>query len=115
MSQDVDTDGRPRHAWIASLLSTVVTLPLTYVALLYSMFVPMACDSCSEADDDRMEATFGPAFTVCCCGLLLALITVVASWALTRRRPPAAIALAVAAPLVVVITWAAFMALIDWP
>lgn len=115
MSQHVDADDRPRHAWIASLLSTVVTLPLTYVALLYSMFAPMACDSCSEADDDRMEATFGPAFTVCCCGLLLALITVVASWALTRHRPPAAIALSVAAPFVVVITWAVFMAVLDWP
>ncbi|NED13205.1 hypothetical protein [Streptomyces sp. SID9124] len=115
MSHPAVTNDRPRHAWIASLLSTIVTPPLVYVALLYSMLAPMACDSCSDADADRMEATYAPAFTVSCCGLLLALITVVASWALTRRRPPAAIALAVAAPFVVVLTWAVFMTIIDWP
>ncbi|WP_405898408.1 hypothetical protein OG242_13485 [Streptomyces sp. NBC_00727] len=115
MPHPVVANNRPRHAWIASLLSTIVTLPLVYVALLYSMLAPMACDSCSEADDKRMEATFGPAFAVSCCGLLLALITVVASWAHTRRRPPAAIALAVAAPFVVALTWAAFMTVLAWP
>ncbi|WP_405937396.1 hypothetical protein OG338_12410 [Streptomyces sp. NBC_00726] len=115
MSHPVVADNRLRHAWIASLLSTIVTLPLVYVALLYSMLAPMACDSCSDADADRMEATFGPAFTVSCCGLLLALITVVASWAHAKRRPSAAIVLAVAAPSVVGLTWAAFMTIIDWP
>lgn len=115
MSHPVVADDRPRHAWIASLLSTIVTPPLVYVALLYSMFAPMACDSCSDADDERMEATFGPAFTVSCCGLLLALVTVVASWVLTRRRPAAALFLAVAAPFVVALTWAVFMTILAWP
>ncbi|MFF5338634.1 hypothetical protein [Streptomyces sp. NPDC013181] len=115
MSPPVVADDRPRHAWIASLLATLVTPPLVYVALLYSMFAPMACDPCSDADDDRMEATFAPAFTVSCCGLLLALVTVVASWGLSRRRPAAAIGLAVAAPLVVGLTWTVFMIIIGWP
>ncbi|MFF3783708.1 DUF983 domain-containing protein [Streptomyces sp. NPDC001933] len=108
------TDG-PRHTWIASLISTVVTLPLAFFALVYSMLSPMACDSCSEADADRFDASFGPAWTVSCCGLLLALVVLVASWVFTRRRPPAAIGLAVAAPATVFFTWVAFMTLINWP
>ncbi|MFG3533084.1 DUF983 domain-containing protein [Streptomyces sp. NPDC047917] len=110
-----ETTGSARHTWIASLISTVVTLPLAFFALVYSMLSPMACDSCSEADAHRFDASFGPAWTVSCCGLLLALVILVASWVFTRRRPPTAIALAVAAPATVFFTWVAFMTLINWP
>ncbi|MFD0341593.1 DUF983 domain-containing protein [Streptomyces sp. NPDC127117] len=104
-----------RHTWVASLISTVVTLPLAFFALVYSMLSPMACDSCSKADADRFDASFGPAWTVSCFGLLLALVILVASWVFTRRRPPTAIGLAVAAPATVFFTWVAFMTLINWP
>ncbi|MEU9464709.1 hypothetical protein ACFVZJ_32950 [Streptomyces sp. NPDC058322] len=104
-----------RHTWVASLISTVVTLPLAFFALVYSMLSPMACDSCSESDAHRFDASFGPAWTVSCCGLLLSLVILVASWVCTRRRPPAAIGLAVAAPATVFFTWVAFMTLINWP
>ncbi|MGW1409606.1 DUF983 domain-containing protein [Streptomyces sp. NPDC002403] len=110
-----ETSGSPRHTWVASLISTVVTLPLAFFALVYSMLSPMACDSCSEADAHRFDASFGPAWAVTCCGLLLSLVILVASWVLTRRRPPTAIGLAVAAPATVFFTWVAFMALINWP
>ncbi|GGV96372.1 hypothetical protein GCM10015535_65760 [Streptomyces gelaticus] len=110
-----DAPDSPRHTWIASLISTVVTLPLAFFALVYSMLSPMACDSCSDADADRFDASFGPAWTVSCCGLLLSLVIMVASWVFTRRRPPAAIGLAVAAPATVFFTWVAFMTLINWP
>lgn len=82
-----DDPGSARHTWIASLISTVVTLPLAFFALVYSMLSPMACDSCSEADAHRFDASFGPAWTVSCCGLLLSLVILVASWVCTRRRP----------------------------
>ncbi|MCT2544213.1 hypothetical protein [Streptomyces atratus] len=110
-----DGTGSARHTWVASLISTVVTLPLAFFALVYSMFSPMACDSCSEADAHRFDASFGPAWTVSCCGLLLSLVILVASWVCARRRPPAAIGLAVAAPATVFFTWVAFMTLINWP
>ncbi|GAA1322822.1 hypothetical protein GCM10009647_057190 [Streptomyces sanglieri] len=110
-----DSTDSARHTWIASLISTVVTLPLAFFALVYSMLSPMVCDSCSEADAHRFDASFGPAWTVSCCGLLLSLVILVASWVCTRRRPPAAIGLAVAAPATVFFTWVAFMTLINWP
>ncbi|MEV5204829.1 DUF983 domain-containing protein [Streptomyces sp. NPDC053720] len=110
-----DSTDSARHTWVASLISTVVTLPLAFFALVYSMLSPMTCDSCSEADADRFDASFGPAWTVSCCGLLLALVILVASWVFTRRRPPTAIGLAVAAPATVFFTWVAFMTLINWP
>src|SRR6478752_5308080 len=100
-----DDTGSARHTWVASLISTVVTLPLAFFALVYSMLSPMACDSCSESDAHRFDASFGPAWTVSCCGLLLSLVILVASWVCTRRRPPAAIGLAVAAPATVFFTW----------
>ncbi|MFD7498771.1 DUF983 domain-containing protein [Streptomyces sp. NPDC059832] len=105
----------PRHTWIASLISTVVTLPLAFFALVHIMLSPIACEYCSETDAHRFDASFGPAWTVTCCGLLLALVILVASWVFTRRRPPTAIGLAVAAPATVFFTWVAFMTLINWP
>ncbi|MFC8537049.1 hypothetical protein ACFUJY_24470 [Streptomyces sp. NPDC057249] len=115
MSHPVVTDDRPRHAWIASLISTVVTLPLAFLALAYSMMAPMACDSCSDEDSDRFDASFGTAWTVSCCGLVLSLAVLLASWVCTRTRPAAAILLAVVAPVTVFLAWAFFMGLVDWP
>ncbi|MFF9507967.1 hypothetical protein ACF1BU_20325 [Streptomyces sp. NPDC014724] len=108
-------DSRPRHTWIASLISTVVTLPLAFIVLVFGGLAPMACDSCSEADSDRFDAGFDTAWTVLRCGLVLALIVLVASWVLNRRRPPACAALAVLAPGTVVFAWVVFMSLVDWP
>ncbi|WP_327368124.1 hypothetical protein [Streptomyces sp. NBC_01217] len=106
---------RPSHAWIASLISTVVTLPLAFVVLVFGGLSPMACDSCSESGSDRFDTSFEAAWAVLSCGLVLALIVLIASWVFKRRRPPTCVSLAVLAPGTVVITWAAFMALIDWP
>ncbi|MEE1808278.1 hypothetical protein [Streptomyces sp. BE133] len=109
------TDTRPPRTWIAPLISTVVTLPLAFFAWVFGGLSPMACDSCSEADSDRFDTSFDPAWTVLTLGLMLALITLVTSWALSRHRPPAALALAVLAPGVVFFAWVTFMALVDWP
>lgn len=112
---DEITAPRPPRVWIASLISTVVTLPLAGVALVYAGFSPMACDSCDGAKADRFTASFETAWTVFVCGLVLALITLSASWVLRRRRPPTGLALAVAAPGVVFLATVLFTALIDWP
>jgi len=109
------TTARPQRTWIASLISTIVTLPLALLALFFAGLSPMACDSCAEADAHRFDASFHPAWTVLNCGLVLALITLVASWVLWRRRPPAGLSLAVFAPGVVVLSALLFMSMLDWP
>ncbi|MER5360900.1 DUF983 domain-containing protein [Streptomyces sp. NPDC002785] len=114
MPEETLAPPRPR-TWIASLISTFVTLPLAFIALVHSMLSPMACDSCSDADSDRFDASFGPAWTVSCCGLTLAVVALVASWVFNRRRPPVAITLAVLAPATAFVTWVTFMAVVDWP
>jgi uncharacterized BrkB/YihY/UPF0761 family membrane protein len=108
-------DSRPQRTWIASLISTIVTLPLAFIALAFTAISPMVCDSCSEAESDRFGRSFDPAWTVFRCGLVLALIALVASWVFNRRRPPVCVALAVLAPGTVVFAWVVFMALVDWP
>ncbi|MGC4948099.1 hypothetical protein ACLQ2N_18125 [Streptomyces sp. DT224] len=112
---DDDQDEFPRNTWIASLTSTVITLPAVFLALLYSMLTPMACDSCTEAEGDRFDASFGPAFVVSCCGLALGLGVLLASWVCVRKRPAAAILLAVAAPVTVLFTWMLFTGLVETP
>ncbi|MYQ77677.1 MULTISPECIES: DUF983 domain-containing protein [unclassified Streptomyces] len=108
-------DDLPKNPWIAPLFSTVITLPVAFYALLTSMLMPMACDSCTEEEGDRFDASFGPAFAVTCCGLALSLCVLLASWVCMRRRPAASVLLAVAAPLAVVFTWMLFMGLVDTP
>ncbi|MFF2328831.1 MULTISPECIES: hypothetical protein [unclassified Streptomyces] len=114
MPEDV-VSPRPPRPWIASLISTVVTLPLAFFALVFGSLSPMACDSCSEADAHRFDSSFDPAWTVLTWGLVLALVVMVASWAFSRSRPPIAIALAAAAPGTVFFAWVVFMTLVDWP
>ncbi|MFG2629022.1 hypothetical protein [Streptomyces sp. NPDC048473] len=109
------TNIRPSRVWIASLISTIVTLPLAFFALVFGALSPMACDSCSEADSGRFDASFDPAWTVLACGLVLALGVLIASWVFSRRRPPAGLGLAVLAPGTVFVAWVTFMALVDWP
>ncbi|THA70794.1 hypothetical protein E6P78_09595 [Streptomyces sp. A0958] len=115
MSHHVVADDRPRRTWIASLASTVVTLPLAFLALAFGALAPMACDSCSEADAHRFDASFAPAWTASRCGLVLALGVLVASWVCARLKPTAAVVLAAAAPVTVFLAWVVFMALLDWP
>ncbi|MFI7239980.1 hypothetical protein [Streptomyces cyaneofuscatus] len=108
---------RDPHARIAPLVSTLVTLPMAVIALTAGGLTPMACDGCDGARADRFDASFGPAWTVLWVGLALALIVLIASWDTSReyRAAPRRTALALAAPATVVVTFVAFMALVDWP
>ncbi|MFI6062137.1 hypothetical protein [Streptomyces sp. NPDC051286] len=114
---DDASNARTPHAWVAPLISTFVTLPLALFALGGGALAPMACDSCSEADSDRFDAGFDPAWTVLCTGLLLSLAVLAVSWFLPRRQQHAAtrVFLAVVAPAVVCVAFVAFLALVDWP
>lgn len=81
------TSTRPPHTWVASLISTIVTLPLAFFALVHVMLSPISCDYCAEAEAHRFDASFPAAWTVFVCGLVVALIALVASWMFSRRRP----------------------------
>ncbi|WP_069174531.1 hypothetical protein [Streptomyces griseus] len=110
-------DPRSPHAWIAPLLSTLLTLPAAGTALFYGALSPMACDACNGAAADRFTDSFAVGWGVLRVGLLLSLVVLVASWALPwrRRRDPARVLLACAAPAVVLCAFVAFMGLVDWP
>lgn len=111
-----DTARDPR-AWIAPLITTIVTLPMALIALFVGGLTPMACDSCNGAAADRFDASFGPAWTVLLVGLLLPLMALIASWATPwqLRNVARRVGLALAAPTTLVVTFVAFMALVDWP
>ncbi|WP_327710462.1 hypothetical protein OG912_19535 [Streptomyces sp. NBC_00464] len=114
MTEETLTARRPR-TWIAPLISTLVTLPLAFFARIFGMLSPMACDSCSDGQSDRFDASFDTAWPVLSSGLVLALVLLVTSWILSSSRRPTAIKLSVLAPATVVVTYVAFAALIDWP
>jgi hypothetical protein len=110
-------DPRSPYAWIAPLLSTLVTLPAEGAVLFYGALSPMACDSCNGATADRFTDSFEAGWVVLCVGLLLSLVVLAASWCLPwrQRRDPTRLLLASAAPVVVLCAFIAFMGLVDWP
>ncbi|MFE5240821.1 MULTISPECIES: hypothetical protein [unclassified Streptomyces] len=116
MSDDL-LNPRVPYAWAAPLISTLVTLPASGVALLFGGFSPMACDSCNGARAARFTDSFNAAWAVLCTGLVLALVVLVAAWAVPWRQQQTGtrVFLAVAAPSVVGVAFVAFMALVDWP
>ncbi|MCX5141018.1 MULTISPECIES: hypothetical protein [unclassified Streptomyces] len=114
MPDDILTAPQPR-TWIAALVSTLVTLPLAGLARFFGALSPMACDSCSDAQSDRFDASFDLAWPLLSGGLVLSLLLLFTSWVLSSSRPPAAVPVAVLAPVTVVVTYVAFAAMIDWP
>ncbi|WP_204163065.1 hypothetical protein [Streptomyces sp. CS131] len=105
------------RAWIAPLISSVVTVPLGLLALLYGALSPMECDSCNGAVAERFHDSWMIGWTVLWIGLLVALAVLIASWALPHQLRFAArrVGLALAAPATAGVTFVAFMALVDWP
>jgi hypothetical protein len=105
------------RSWVAPLISTLLTVPAAFLALLFVGLSPMACDSCSEPDQTRFDATFGTAFTVFTCGLAVPAVLLVLSWVLPWHQRHAArrVVLALAAFLSVPFLYALFLGLVDWP
>ncbi|MFJ3201651.1 hypothetical protein [Streptomyces sp. NPDC086989] len=108
---------RNRRAFVAPLVSTLLTLPMALVAFFFAGLSPMACDSCEDAASDRFDASYDIAFPVFTTGLLLVLAVLVICWALPRQRRYSArrIGFAVLAPALVVLDHLVFAAIVDWP
>ncbi|GAA2962897.1 MULTISPECIES: hypothetical protein [Streptomyces] len=117
MSEEDLLNPRVRHAWVAPLLSTLLTLPAAGFALLYGGLSPMACDSCDGAEADRFTESFDAAWAVLCAGLLLSMAVLLASWVLPwrQRHVPTRALLSVAAPGTVLVAFIAFMTVVDRP
>ncbi|MFI8964919.1 DUF983 domain-containing protein [Streptomyces sp. NPDC053493] len=103
------TNDSPRP-WVPPLLATVVTLPLGFLALVYAMLSPMACDACDQEENRRFTDSFTPAFSTFTVGLVVAVALLITAWALPRRP-----VFAVAAPVAVIASWLLFASLVDWP
>ncbi|WP_330325414.1 hypothetical protein [Streptomyces pseudovenezuelae] len=93
-------DDRATGAWVAPLLSTLLTLPAC-VLVYFAGF----------------ESSFGIAFPVLLGGLGLALFLLAASWALPWERCSTCrrVGFALAAPVLVACVYAVFTSLADWP
>ncbi|MFI8502554.1 hypothetical protein ACIGFK_29230 [Streptomyces sp. NPDC085524] len=114
--RDRDLD-RDRQAFIAPLVSTLLTLPLALASLFFAGISPMACDSCGEQAADAFDASFGIAWPVFMAGLVIVAALLVWCWALPWRKANAArrAGIAIAAPAVVVLNTVVFWALLDLP
>ncbi|MET7731141.1 hypothetical protein ABZT02_07195 [Streptomyces sp. NPDC005402] len=110
-------DDRATGAWVAPLLSTLLTVPACLFAYLVGGLSAMACDSCSAPEADRFESSFGIAFPVLLGGLGIALFLLAAGWALPweRRNSARRVGLALAAPALVPVVYVVFAVLVDWP
>ncbi|MFE5493915.1 PGF-CTERM sorting domain-containing protein [Streptomyces virginiae] len=116
MTPPPDTARHPR-AYVAPLVSTLLTLPMAAVAFFFVGLAPMACDSCGGEVSARFDASYGVAFPVFGFGLVVALVALLSAWALPwqRRNAAARVWPAVIAPAAVVLDFIVFHGLVDWP
>ena len=110
-------DDRATAAWVAPLLSTLLTLPACVLVYVVGGLSTMACDSCAGHQADRFESSFAIAFPVLLGGLGTALLLLAASWALPweRRSTSRRVGFALAAPVLVACVYVVFRVLVDWP
>ncbi|MFE2288487.1 hypothetical protein ACFXDJ_30520 [Streptomyces sp. NPDC059443] len=114
--RDSDPD-RDRRAYVAPLASTLLTLPLAFLSLLYAGLSPMACDSCGTEAAHAFDASFKVAWPVFWVGLLAAFALLVWCWALPWRTANAArrVGIAIAVPAVVLLNAVVFWGLLELP
>jgi len=110
-------DTRTPGAWFAPLVSTVITSVVAYFAFAFAALSAMACDSCSDADEQRFDSSFGTGITVFQFGLLVPLGLLIASWALpwVEKNALSRLAMCFLAPLTVIPVYLLFQGLVDWP
>ncbi|MFJ3975776.1 hypothetical protein [Streptomyces sp. NPDC090021] len=111
--------GADRHprAFVAPLVSTLLTLPMAAVAFFFVGLAPVACDSCGGAVSDRFDDSYHLAFPVFGIGMAVVLVLLLCARALPWRRGNAAARVwpAVIAPAAVVLDFIVFHGLVDWP
>lgn len=106
----VRPDTPARRPWLAPLVATLLTLPLSGLAYLIAMVSAFACDACTSQESQRFGAAFGIAFWVVKCGLFLAFGLLLTAWMLPepRRDVDARALVAFAAPVTVLLSLLAF-------
>jgi hypothetical protein len=114
---DNTLENRVRRAWVAPLVSTVLTLPLGFFALVFGGLSPMACDSCDSAQSKRFDRSFEPAFTVLQVGIAVSVVLLTVGWCLTGSDRYAGLRrlCVLLTPFTVLVAWAVFESLVDWP
>ncbi|MFI6285912.1 hypothetical protein ACIBCM_14330 [Streptomyces sp. NPDC051018] len=102
-------DTRDTGAWFPALVSTLITLPLAFVAFIGVAFSPMMCNTCTRAE----HAQLWTAMRLFLGGLLIPLGLLITSWALpwqernvVRRRVVSLLAPAAVVALYVVFAMA---------
>lgn len=117
MTHMTESISGPRKAWLAPLVSTLVTVPVMAFCFMGVGLSQMACDPCAQAESDVFEPSFQTGFRVFLLGLLLPIGMLVTGWvlALTPRHPTLRAALAVAAPFAVLLLVVVFAAIVVWP
>ncbi|MEU3775308.1 hypothetical protein AB0F11_19225 [Streptomyces sp. NPDC032472] len=110
-------DSHDEWAFVAPLLSTLLTVPMGLLAFFYAGMSPMGCDSCDEQEASAFDASFEIAWPLFLGGLVLAFVLLAACWVLPWRRGNAVrrALLALAAPGTVVLSTLFFSALLDLP
>ncbi|MFJ8016508.1 hypothetical protein [Streptomyces sp. NPDC096339] len=116
LARELDLD-RDRRAFIAPLVSTLLTLPLGLVTLFFAGLSPMACDSCNGETARAFDASFRIAWPLFMAGLVVVAGLLVWCWALPWRKANAdrRFGIAIAAPAVVVANVVLFFVLLDTP
>lgn len=113
----VPAPDRDRRAFIAPLVSTLLTLPIAFLSFVYSLLSPMVCDSCDTEEGHAFAASFDIAWPVFGVGLLVGLVLLVWSWVLPWRTANAArrVGIAIAAPALLLLNVVVFRSLLDLP
>ncbi|MFC0602545.1 hypothetical protein [Streptomyces palmae] len=108
---------RTPKAWVAPLVSTLLTVPAMLISYLYVTLSPMVCDSCTDAVSKRFDSSFATAYPVFQVGLLVPMALLVTAWVLpwqqrfSDRRKLAARS----APLSLLVLGLVFASMVDWP
>ncbi|WP_405780336.1 hypothetical protein [Streptomyces sp. NBC_00859] len=110
-------DTRAERAWVAPLISTLITVPCGVFALGMVGLSPMACDSCSDAELKRFDPSYSTGLIVFLVGLLLPLGLLLASWSLPwqQRNNDRRLLLSLGAPVSLLLVFLLFRGLVDWP
>ncbi|CAM5522431.1 hypothetical protein SRIMHP_40410 (plasmid) [Streptomyces rimosus subsp. rimosus] len=110
-------DARASGAWIAPLVSTIVTLPIALFFFGLVGLSAMACDSCGGEEAQRYSHSVTQGVVGLLLGLVVAGVFLAVSWVLPWRQRNAArrTVFAVLAPCILGLSCVVFFALVARP